>query len=164
MRGIFIVTVALFAASARAEIYRCEQNGQLTYTDRPCAHGAAPAQLPPINTVPAQPAPDASALARQYDRDTARETAARKKARAQAAEAYAVKKAQQEAVRQALIEGRVVKGMTPDQVRTVLNEPTRIENPGSARERWIYVNGRSRRTISFRDGVVAADSDGHARR
>jgi hypothetical protein len=163
MRAIQIFAAVLCTAAAHAEIYRCEQDGQVTYTDRPCAAGAAPVPLAPINAISAPPAPGAQDLARQYDRRTARETAARQKARAQAAEDYAAKKARQDAIRKALIEGRVIEGMTPEQVRTVLNEPTRIEGAGGANERWIYVDGRSRRTISFRNGLVAADRTRHVR-
>ena len=141
---------------ARAEVYRCQQDGRTVYTDHPCAANAEPAELPPVTTV--APAAHAKGLADQFDRETRKEAAATRRARAETAAQYEQQHARDQAIRKALVEHRVIKGMTPGDVRRVLHAPTRIENEGGVTERWIYDDGGQRRTVVFKDGLVAGDS------
>jgi hypothetical protein len=158
MSGRWGLILLLACGAAQAAVYRCTVDGRTVYSDQPCSAGAEPAQLPPLNSAAAGARAD---LAKQYDTETARENEARRKARAEALDQYADRKAQDEAIRKALMEDRVVKGMTREQVERVLNLPERVENQGGEKETWIYrVEGRKRRTIRFVNGVVVADSTG----
>ncbi len=151
-----IATVMAFGCSdsARAYVYRCTVNGRMVYTDIACAPNSAPAELPELTGVQAVPHGD---FARQYDDEARRRGIAVSRARAQEAAAYEKKTANDAAIHKALLEDRVVPGMTPAQVEQVLNLPNRIEDQGGAHERWLYRNGRDRRTVSFKDGVVTGD-------
>ncbi len=56
-------------------------------------------------------------------------------------------------------------GMTPEEVRSVLGEPPRVERGGSRRrprENWLYSDGERRYAVFFREGVVqrTSTSDG----
>lgn len=143
--------------AARAYVYRCTVNGHMVYTDVACAPSSAPADQPELTGVQAVPHGD---FASQYDDQARRRGIDVSRARAQEAAAYEKKTANDAAIQKALIEDRVVPGMTPAQVEQVLNLPSRIEDQGGPHERWIYRNGRDRRTVTFRDGVVVGDRDG----
>ena len=106
---------------APAKVYRCEAGGQVTYTDRACEAGAAPADLPTISVLPGTKGPD---LAKQYDARAKREREAHEKAEAAWSEAYAKEKearskaeaarqAQRAARRKAAREGYTVKSPPP---------------------------------------------------
>ncbi len=160
--GAALAAVLLLAGTARAAVYRCEQNGKITYTDQPCAAHAAPTALPELQRMDAGPRAD---LAKQYDAEAARDAASRRKARAEASQKYAENKAQADAIRRGMVEGRVVKGMNRDQVEKILNEPERVDGRDGARERWIYnEEGRRHRTITFENGVVVSDRTSAGRR
>ena len=152
----------LAALPTRADVYRCQQDGRTTYTDHPCAAGAEPAELPSVTTV--APAAHAKRLADQYDREAARAAGEQRRARIAEDERYQKQHAQDQAIRKALVEHRVIKGMTPADVRRVLHSPSRIENEGGVSERWIYEDGGEHRTVTFRNGVVSADTTRKPRR
>jgi hypothetical protein len=78
----------------QAELYRCEVQGQVIYTDRGC-DVPVPAYQPrtPLNPLATVSAPD---LARAYDQRTAREHAEYLKANAAWLQRQAEEKAQQE--------------------------------------------------------------------
>jgi hypothetical protein len=162
LAALLAVSGLLASTSVRAEVYRCLQDGRTTYTDRPCAVGAEPVQLPPVVTV--APSDHVKSLAAQYDREASKDEAAHRRARAQAAERYEKQHALDQAIHKALVEHRVIKGMTPGDVRRVLHAPTRIENEGGVTERWIYEDGAQHRTVTFKDGLVSADSTRKPRR
>lgn len=151
--GLVLALVALVAHAG--EIYRCEHGGQLTYSDRPCAPAARPAPLPPLQTVPAGPAQ--RGLADAWDRQTERARRARDRADSAWLKAYRDKKASEQAVRKGLIEERVVVGMTPDQVQQVLHQlPDRVSGDPGQPNRWVFYNGRARRTtVWFKRGRVS---------
>ncbi|GAC1622202.1 MAG: hypothetical protein NVS9B10_05880 [Nevskia sp.] len=149
-------------AGAHAAVYRCEQGGKLTYTDQPCAAGAEPARLPAVTSVPPDRA--AAALAKQYDADAKRNADTLAKSDRDWLKKRGRDKAQEDALRSALVEHRVIKGMTREQVRQVLNTPQGVEDEGGPKERWIYQNGRERRTIAFKGGVVSTDTTRSARK
>ncbi len=165
MRSFRPLLPLLFAAitlPSAAAVYRCDHNGKPVYTDKPCNNGAEQTPLPALTTI--APEPHAAKLSDQYDADVARRHKARDKADAEWLQQRQRSDTQAASIRKALIDGNVVKGMTSDQVQQVLNLPARVEDPGGAHERWIYQNGRTRRTITFSNGVVSADSSRTSRK
>ena len=162
MKPLAIVLAAALAYSSAvcADVYRCTVGGRLVYTDTPCNANAVPADLPPLSNMAAVPHPD---LAKQYDAEARQQAAAVHKARAADADAYARTSAREAAIRKGVIEGRVVAGMTPAQVESILNLPTQVVDQGGPHERWIYRNGRERRTVVFKNGVVNTDRTGVSR-
>lgn len=156
MKMLLLTMLLLAVLPASAAVYRCEHEGKITYTDKPCASGAAPAQLPAVTSLP--PDTNARALAKQYDADTARQNKSQASADTAWLKAHRQDRVQEDAIRKALIEDRVVKGMTREQVQRVLNLPTHIDDQGGPKERWLYQNGRERRTIAFKNGLVSSDS------
>lgn len=156
-----LLLALLCAPAVEAEVYRCDHNGQPVYTDRPCAAGAAPATLPSINGMSPQPA--ASDLARDYDERRATESKEHREADAAWLQEHEARKAREDLIRSAMVQGRIIKGMRPEQVQRVLHSPTRIEGAGSESERWIYESGGEQRSIGFKDGVVSTDASRKAR-
>jgi len=146
-----------YSGTVRAYVYRCIVDGHMVYTDVACAPNSAPADLPDITPVQAVPHAD---FAQQYDDEARRQAIIVRKARAEQIAAFEKKTAAETAIRKAVIEGRVVPGMTTAQVESVLNLPSRIEDQGGPHERWFYQNGRDRRTVTFKDGVVVSDRNG----
>jgi hypothetical protein len=161
---LMMAAAALLPTVVFAQIYRCDRDGAPLYTDHPCAPGAAPAQLPMLNSGGAADAGQ-NGLAQRFDAEAAQATAARDKADAAWLKHYRRGQARQASIRRGLMEGRVVKGMTRDQVRSLLNAPDRVQGEDQPRERWTYAEpGRRRRTVTFKDGLVVADSEGGRRR
>lgn len=150
------------AGAARAEVYRCTANGKTVYTDVPCQPGAVPAELPPLTPIDRQPT--RTPLTEQFDANAKREAETKRAAAAEWSKNYATKKAHDDAVRRAVIEHRAVRGMTPAEVRNALGEPSRIDGAGTPAERWIYQNGRERRTLGFAAGVLKSERAGTSRR
>lgn len=162
LRFGLLPVLLLATLPAAAGVYRCERDGRPYYTDQPCNNAATPASLPPLVEQP-RSSQDAD-LAKQYDAEAQRAAQANKKARIESTERAQRAEAQAAEIRRALIDGRIVKGMAADQVERVLNLPNRIEDEGSDHERWIYQNGRSRRTITFEKGVVSSDKSRTSRK
>lgn len=167
-KTLLIGCVPMFiATSIAAEVYRCEQNGQVTYTDRPCAAGAQPAQLAPPAAVVQPPRDGESKMAHDYDRDAERAQKARDRADAQWLKEHDQAKAKDERVRDALMHGEAAVGMTPDQVRRALGDPLRTTHTKTryvSEERWIYETTDGRRTVTFRDGEVVSVTTHKGRR
>lgn len=147
----------LLAGPAQAEIYRCQQAGQIQFSDRPCAAGAQPAQLPPATVV--MPEPGTADLAREHDRRTQQHL------RARAAEDGDLQRQRQQQrgdearIRAARQRGDVVQGMSAIDVRHLLGEPAQISTRSDANhgdtQIWQYRDGkRSGATVSLRDGIV----------
>ncbi|MBI2383310.1 MAG: DUF4124 domain-containing protein [Gammaproteobacteria bacterium] len=153
--GRIVALLLSISTSASAEVYRCESQGKVTYTDRPCAAGAPPQALPAPTVVPR--GQDERERAREYDRRIERERQARDRADAEWAEAHRARKERDEALRHARIAGKVVKGMDAGDVRSAWGEPaeiTREERDGVVWERWTYRDGGAVRTVQFRGGEV----------
>lgn len=144
------LALLIVAGDVRSEVYRCERGGVITYTDRPCADGAVPHELPPIGQVPAGEAADLSGA---YDERRAREREQRTRENARWLQEHQARKAQAERFEAAIREGRVLKGMTPDHVRRALGRPDEVER-GAGAEIWTYGTGRGRKTLVFRDGQL----------
>jgi hypothetical protein len=146
------LAAAVLPASLRAAVYHCVIGGQPVFSDQPCTADAKPQTVAPPTA--AAPAKGEQALARQYDADAASAKARRDRADAAWVAAHTQQAAQAEALRRAEIEGRVVPGMTTDQVEHILNLPTQITALGEGRERWVYREGRERRTLTFDGGIL----------
>lgn len=157
MKTLLIATSLLTATAlpAAAEVYRCSENGKPVYTDRPCHPGAAAAQLPPLTPIDRQPT--STPLTRQFDAEARADASRKRQADAEWSRNYAARKAHDEGVRSAIIEHRLIKGMTMDEVRRSIGEPTRIDGEAGDQPHWTYQNGRERRTLVFAGGVLKSD-------
>ena len=149
----------LVCLSARAEVYRCTVNGAVVFTDQPCI-GATPLALPPPTVI----APEDSAAARAYDRRVEAGRKARDQADEAWTEAYRERRETEARNRTARVAGIVIEGMSPDDVRQVLGSPDEVRGGGSGQQ-WVYrPAGGIGRTITFRDGAVAAIRERESRR
>ena len=140
----------------RAEVYRCQVEGRTVFTDRPCAAGATPHDLPPLGRIPAG---EASDLVEAYDERRSRARESRSRDNARWLEQYHDEKAQAERFEAAIRDHRTLKGMTPDHVRRALGSPDEIDR-GSGTETWFYGIGKKRRTVVFADGQLRTDRGG----
>lgn len=138
-------------AAAQAAIYRCEAGGARVYTDHPCAAGAVPQALPAIGVMPAGPQAD---LAGAHDTRRERHQKARAKDDAQWLKDHQKRRATEASMSAAARDHRVVKDMDADQVRRALGAPDEVSRKDGV-ERWIYVEGRKRRTVVLKDGRVS---------
>lgn len=139
----------LLATAAHAEVYKCVVAGKTSYTDRPCAAGAEPAALPPLMAVPSRPSAD---LAAGHDARINRDKASRDKADAAFVKSHAEKTAREKAVRAAIIDHQVVKGMTASEVDSALGSADETLPNGTRR----YRRDGQRTTVTFKDGVVSS--------
>lgn len=139
--------------SVQAAVYHCVQDGRQVYTDTPCTPDSQPASLPSLNR--ADPATDAGGLASQFDRQQNQTHRQRDRDDAAWLKTYQAEKARQAAVRKGLVDGRVVVGMTPEDVKHVLGAPTDALGSAAAPRRWSYRNGRARKTVTFKNGRVS---------
>lgn len=158
-KGCLGLLVLLVAGAAPAEVFRCERDGRVTFTDTPCAAGAQPLAIAAPSTIASSPGAD---LAGDYDERLSRERRARVDADTRWLERHAAARADEQRIRSALAENRVVAGMTTAQVRQVWGEPDDVQvqiDQNASRERWVYRgdrgSARGRRTLSFEDGRVA---------
>lgn len=140
--------------AAQAAVYHCVRHGQQVYTDTPCAPEAKPAQLPTLNH--ADPATDAGGLARQFDRQQEQAHQARDRADDAWLRAYKARKARDARIRKGLVEGHIVEGMSPQDVESVLGAPTSISGTSARPRRLEYLNGKSRSSVTFRNGRVSS--------
>lgn len=160
---VLALAAALTATTAWADaIYRCQSGGHTSFSDVPCptAKGppaAATAGLPPLMSMTPTTHGE-QALARQFDAAASRAAVQQKVEDEQWEQQYQANKKHAEDIRKGLDHHYVVIGMTRKQVEQVLNLPSRIDDEGNPRERWVYVEGRQKRTITFENGLVVSDS------
>lgn len=145
------VLLASLSGPLAAAVYKCTVNGKTTYTDQPCNAKAEPAALPPVTAVQSSNGED---LAKSRDERLAREKVARDKADGQFLEAHAAKTAQAKAVRAAIIDHRVIEGMTPSEVSSAIGPAEETLPNGSTRHR----RDGQRITVSYRSGLVSGVS------
>jgi hypothetical protein len=161
MRMVLGLLPVLFALPLNASaVYKCEADGKITYTDRPCASGTEQHALPEAIIIE-RPAKSERDLAREHDARIRRETAARDQADAEWVKNHEAKKDREKRVRSAIIQKDVIKGMSAGEVRSALGEPGRIsrsESHGSPKETWTYTANGERRTVNFKNGEVSSVS------
>ena len=159
MKTALAVVVLLLSVSAGAKpVYKCEENGKITYTDQPCTPGARAAQLPGL-IVTAPPTSSERDLARAHEARIGRARAERDRDDARWLKEHGNRKDREARVRKAILEHRVIKGMTFDEVKQALGEPQEIQGGdsyGTAKTTWVYADGRARRSINFKDGQVTS--------
>lgn len=161
MRCLLLPCLLLACATCPAAVYRCEAEGRTLYTDRPCAAGARPHVLPAIGRLPAGEEAD---LAAAHDARRAQRRQERERADAAWLKAHAGRKAQAARVEAAIAERRVVKDMTPDQVRRALGSPDEVQRK-DGRERWTWSqDGRRSSVVMEECKVVGTPGDGKKRR
>lgn len=154
--ALLVTAVAAGASAGTAPVYKCEESGAITYTDQPCSATAATHALPaPIVAAP----PSRSELERAaaHDRRLVRDRAERDRADGEWLTQHAQRRDREARVRKAILEHRVIKSMTMDEVRQSLGEPDRIDGGdsyGTAKETWTYLSGGQRRTVNFKNGEV----------
>ena len=83
MKTAMAVFALMLSMSAGAKpVYKCEEGGQITFTDQPCAPGAQAAELPGL-IIAVPPTPSQQDLARAHEERLAREQVERDRADAQ---------------------------------------------------------------------------------
>ena len=152
-----VLLAAAAAWPAEAAIYRCQQDGQLQFSDRPCAAGAQPAQLPPATVV--MPEPGVADLAKEHERRTQQYRRARDAEDGELQQRRQQQRADETRIRAARQRGDVVQGMTATEVHQLLGKPAQVSTHSDAvngdTEVWHYRDGkRSGATVSLRDGLV----------
>lgn len=165
---VFLLAAVVAAPAASADaIYRCQSGGHVSFSDVPCPTGKAPpaaatAGLPPLMSMLPTTHGERT-LASQFDAAAARAAVQQKVEDEQWEEQYQANKQRAAEIRKGLDHHYVVVGMSKRQVERVLNLPSTVEDEGSPRERWIYAEGKHKRTITFENGLVVSDSS-HSRK
>jgi len=161
MKTAIAVACVLWSVSAGAKpVYKCEENGTITYTDQPCATGARAAELPGL-IVTAPPTRAEQDLARAHEARIAGMRAARDRDDAEWLKQHANREDRAARVRAAIIAHKVIKGMTFAEVEQSLGEPQEVQGGdsyGTDKTTWIYTEGGKRRTVNFKDGQVTSTS------
>lgn len=161
MRALMLLlfwVCSLSCTAARAEIYRCVAQGKTVLTDRPCHAQAQPETVREPSVVTATDGE--KRLAREFDRRVERERKARDAADREWARQHEADERDAARMRRAVEQRKVVRGMTPEQVRMLYGVPDRVETStvkGSDIEQWFYEGGSGgKRVVTFRDGRVAS--------
>jgi len=156
---VFAVLASVLSGPAGAKpVYKCEEKGNITYTDQPCTPGARPAELPGL-IVGVPPTRSEQDLARAHDARMQRARAERERDDAEWLKQHANRKDREARVRKAIIEHRVIKSMTFDEVRRALGEPDEVQGGdsyGTDKASWVYLGDGQRRTVNFKDGQVTS--------
>ena len=155
--GLLVLTPALCAAQT---VYKCEESGKITYTDRPCSASARATEMPQL-VVAAPPSASQRALAKAHDERLAAGESERDRNDAVWLKEHARARDREERVHKAIVEHRVIKGMTATEVNQSLGEPDQVtssESFGSDKETWTYVIDGQTRTINFKDKQVTTTS------
>ena len=162
-----MLSLLLRPMSAGAKpVYKCEEKGVITYTDRPCSPGAATAALPDL-IVTSPPTRSEQELAREHEARIERQRAARDRDDAQWLKDHANRRDREARVRKAILEHKVIKGMTFGEVKQALGEPQEIvggDSYGTDKTTWVYAGGGARRSVNFKDGQVTSTSSRGRRR
>lgn len=140
----------LLVLPAGATVYRCEVAGRPVFTDQPCAAGATPHGMEPLNTLPA--AGDAD-LAKAHDARAEKERRARDKNDAAWLKSHEAAKKREVRMSAAVADKRVLKDMNRDEVRRALGSPDEVERH-QGREHWIYGSGKKRQIVVIENGRV----------
>lgn len=141
----------LLSAPVHAEVYKCVLAGKTSYSDRPCDALAQPATLPPLNTIQRKEGDD---LAKNHDERLRRDKQARDQSDAAFLKSHAEKTAREKSVRAAILDHKVIKGMTGSEVESALGWADEKRPDGS----WRYRRDGQQITIRFEDGQVSGVS------
>ena len=162
MKAMALLSVlSLLPALAGAQtVYKCQEGGKITYTDRPCPASATAAELP-LLIVAGKPSAREQALARAHDERLARAGSERDREDAVWLKEHARSADREARVHKAIVEHRVIKGMTAEEVNQSLGTPDAVassESFGSDKETWTYTLDGKTRTINFKDRQVTTTS------
>lgn len=157
--GMNVAVAAILAAAALpvagAEVYRCESDGVIRFSDRPCGKAAQTVNIKEPIVLPAGPKAD---LLEQAERRTQEDREARDQADAAWLELHEAQKADDERLRSARIHNEVAVGMSQADVRRMRGEPAVMSRGSSSsgdRETWSYVlDSGERLHVTFVDGRV----------
>lgn len=148
---LLLFSLLMFATVSHAAVYKCLLQGRLTYTDRPCDAAAQPATLPPVTAIQKSASDD---LGKSHDERLSRERKSRDQADAAFLKSHAERSAREKAVRAAIIDHRVIEGMTGSEVDSALGSPDEVLPDGTRR----YRRDGQRISIRFRQGAVSGIS------
>jgi hypothetical protein len=141
-------------------VYRCEQEGVVTFTDRPCAAQAPPHDLPQAVIIGSPTAVERD-LARRHDERIRKGKAVRDREDARWLKEYQAREDREQRVRDAILAREVIRGMTADEVHRALGRPDRVarsQTHGTPKETWTWRDERGTRTVNFKDGEVTSTS------
>jgi hypothetical protein len=154
---LFAVLASVLSGPAGAKpVYKCEENGKITYTDQPCSPDARTATMPGLIVVEPPPSSQRD-LARAWDQRIARERTERDRADGEWLKQHANRKDREQRVRKAILAHKVIKSMTFDEVKQALGEPDHVDSGdsyGTDKQTWIYLADGDRRTVNFKNGEV----------
>ena len=153
-----VLALVLSVPAGAMPVYKCEEKGVITYTDRPCSPGAAAAELPDV-IVAVPPTRSEQDLARAHEQRLGRARAERERDDAQWLKQHGNRRDRDARVRAAILAHKVIRGMTFDEVRQALGEPQEIQGGdsyGTAKTTWVYADGGARRSVNFKDGQVTS--------
>ena len=153
---VFALLLLLSGSAGARPVFKCEEKGKITYTDQPCTPDARATELPGL-IVATPPTRSQQELAREHDARMQRARSERERDDAEWLKQHRNRKDREARVRKAIIEHRVIKSMTMDEVKRALGEPDHIDTGdsyGTAKETWVYLDGGQRRTVNFKNGEV----------
>lgn len=143
MRWWLLLCCCAFPALALGNVYQCEENGHVIFTDQPCGDDAEPLQLGPFNApepgsvVPNPPAivPPAAPPAVAETKDDCPFINSTK-------------------LRRHIVAKEVVKGMRPNDVERAWGRPSSKINSSDGVE-WLYRRNQNHwKTVQFKDDCV----------
>lgn len=152
MRCLLVLCVLAAIPAAEAAVYRCEVEQKPVYTDRPCAAGTAPHELPVISVLPS---PGEADLVADHDARRERHLKSKTGDDAKWLKDHRKRKATDERLSAAAADHKVLKDMSADQVRRALGSPDEVKRKDGV-ERWTYVDGKQRRTVVLQNGRVSS--------
>ncbi len=151
MKRILALTALLMACSATAlaEVYRCESNGSVTFSDQPCGRDARAIEIQD-NRIGGNFNQN---LPEPVSKDSGRQSMKTE----QPEEASTCRFINSTDLRRYLVRGQVVRGMTRDHVRRAFGNPPEVHT--RPQEVWIYQTRYygalyELTYVYFRDGCV----------
>jgi hypothetical protein len=163
-----VMLLALFIAvaqGAHAAVYKCEINGKIEFSDRPCAPNAAPVNLDvarPNEADAARAQERARENVEQADALRQREALEQEKARAES-NIRLLELQRQGVLKELAWKKKIAIGMTEDQVEKAWGKPTKINRTVSSstvNEQWVYRRGDAyAQYVYLKNGVVTSWQD-----
>ena len=151
-----VLALALSGPAGAKPVFKCEENGKITYTDQPCSAGARATELPGL-IVTSPPTHSQQDLARAHDARTQRMSSERDRDDAEWLKQYGNREDREARVRKAILQHKVIKSMTFDEVKQALGEPDQVDSGdsyGTDKATWTYLADGQRRTVNFKNGEV----------